>query len=253
MKDAILSRHSLHNEEEKILFFEWKNGSEKALSQIIANNMPLIEKAADRYKDTQIQKEDLINQGVLGFIKAMNRYDPEKGFLLSAYALPSVISEIAEYVYHYITPVTVPRDRRMRSLVLNAKHETDQTKHSWLQKSDIEFLSNIKEGLEISMANFSDIIADDCLFARHSNPEIEFLENDNAKFKKELILKALFCLTKRERAVFKARYLREPAVPLEEIARFYRVTAPNIHKIEKKAYIKFVKNIKNMVRKNNQI
>jgi RNA polymerase sigma-32 factor len=238
---------SLNQKQNIDLWREWKNGSQKALDNLIKNNIDLIQKAADRYKKHGFSTEDLVNQGVIGFIKALERFDPERGGNLSAYALPSVMTEIAEYVYNYMTPVTVPRDRRLRGLMLKARLNSDQVdkdNYAELNEKEYNLILKLAISKDISYAQYANKMVQENINLS-VNPETEFLDKNQIEIKKMIIRNGFLCLTKQEATILRSRYLREDPISLEDLARSYNVSTTWIHKVEKKAFEKFSKAVKN--------
>jgi RNA polymerase sigma factor, sigma-70 family/RNA polymerase sigma-70 factor, sigma-B/F/G subfamily len=77
---------------------EAQSGSEAAKTEIIENNLPLIKSIVRRYKNKQIEYEDLIQLGTLGLIKAINNFDLNYGVQFSTYAVPMIAGEIKRFI-----------------------------------------------------------------------------------------------------------------------------------------------------------
>ena len=77
----------LSAEEEARLFREYLNGSEDAKTELINHNLRLVIKIAKRYTASGMSFLDLIQEGNLGLIRAVEKYDPDKGFRFSTYAV----------------------------------------------------------------------------------------------------------------------------------------------------------------------
>jgi len=74
-------------DEEKCLFLEYKNGSIKAYNQLVNSNLRLVVFVAKRYKKKGLSFLDLIQEGNMGLMKAVERFDVSKGFRFSSYAV----------------------------------------------------------------------------------------------------------------------------------------------------------------------
>jgi len=77
---------------------EAQAGSEEAKVILIENNLPLIKSIVRRYKNKQIEYEDLIQLGTLGLIKAINNFDADYGVRFSTYAVPMIAGEIKRFI-----------------------------------------------------------------------------------------------------------------------------------------------------------
>jgi len=77
--------------------------------QLIEEYMPLVRSLARRFAGRGEQFEDLVQVGSVGLIKAIDRYDPNRGVELASYAVPTIIGEIKRHFRDRVWPVSVPR------------------------------------------------------------------------------------------------------------------------------------------------
>ena len=77
--------------------------------QLIEDYMPLVRSLARRFAGRGEQLEDLVQVGSIGLIKAIDRYDPNRGVELASYAVPTIIGEIKRHFRDRVWPVSVPR------------------------------------------------------------------------------------------------------------------------------------------------
>jgi RNA polymerase primary sigma factor len=84
--DRIGKEKLLTPREEKELFRRAKTGDERARKQLIEKNLRLVVSVAKKYRGYGLPFEDLIQEGNIGLMKAVERFDPERGFRLSTYA-----------------------------------------------------------------------------------------------------------------------------------------------------------------------
>jgi RNA polymerase sigma-B factor len=83
-----------------------------ARSRLIEEHMPLVAALAHRYDRRGEQLEDLVQVGALGLIKAVDRFRPERGVALGAFAAPTIVGEIKHHLRDRTWPVSVPRRLR---------------------------------------------------------------------------------------------------------------------------------------------
>lgn len=88
----------LQNEETLQLLVEAQAGSDEAKTALLHHNLPLIKSIVRRYKNKQIEYDDLIQLGTLGFIKAINNFDASFGVRFSTYAVPMIAGEIKRFI-----------------------------------------------------------------------------------------------------------------------------------------------------------
>jgi RNA polymerase sigma-B factor len=80
-----------------------------ARHELIERHLPLVRRVARRYAGRDEPLEDLVQVGTIGLIKAVDRYDAERGVELGAYATPSITGEIRHHLRDRCAPVRVPR------------------------------------------------------------------------------------------------------------------------------------------------
>jgi RNA polymerase sigma-B factor len=103
----------------RILFARLRRTGEQAtLEQLVECFTPLVRTLARRYNNTSEPYEDLCQVAQLGLIKAIQRFDPERGFPFQAYAIPTILGELRRYFRNSSWAVHVPRGVQERALDL---------------------------------------------------------------------------------------------------------------------------------------
>jgi RNA polymerase sigma-B factor len=92
----------------------------KSRERLIEQQLPLVASLARRYAHRGEQLEDLVQVGTIGLINAVDRYEPERGVALTAFAVPNIVGEIKRHLRDRCGPIRVPRrhqetSARMRS------------------------------------------------------------------------------------------------------------------------------------------
>ena len=141
----------LSPEETLALIERAQNNDEDAKAELLQNNIPLIKSIVRRYQNKQIEYEDLLQLGTLGFIKAVNNFDASFGVRFSTYAVPMIAGEIKRYIRdngdnsacpsHSRDPRDAPwgrsyKSRGLRSGVYGKKHIPYWSGGSWLRKDN---------------------------------------------------------------------------------------------------------------------
>lgn len=106
-----------------------QNGDNEAKTVLINNNMPLIKSIVRRYQNKQIEYDDLIQLGSLGFIKAINNFNSDFGVRFSTYAVPMIAGEIKRYIRDN-GAIKVSRSIKAQNQQLNAFVEDYRHKNS---------------------------------------------------------------------------------------------------------------------------
>ncbi len=103
--------------EELALFKRWKHdGDGAAREQLIVRFSSLSRTLARRYRNTSEPMEDLYQVAQLGLVKAIDRYDPDRGFHFSTYAIPTILGELRRYFRSASWAAHVPRAAQERAL-----------------------------------------------------------------------------------------------------------------------------------------
>jgi RNA polymerase sigma-B factor len=113
-----MSRYS--REDTKELFAELRRSEDPALREELARlHLPLVEYLAKRFKDRGEPLDDLIQVGSVGLLKAIDRFDLERGVEFSTYATPTIVGELKRYFRDKGWAIRVPRRLQELSLRLN--------------------------------------------------------------------------------------------------------------------------------------
>jgi RNA polymerase sigma-B factor len=86
-----------------------EHGNPRARERLIQQYMPLVKSLARRHSKRGEQYEDLVQVGSIGLIKAVDRFDPERGVEFGAFAIPNIAGEIKRYIRDRAWPIKIPR------------------------------------------------------------------------------------------------------------------------------------------------
>src|SRR6059058_2111977 len=104
-RSAGASRESVHS-----LIREYREeGNLQARERLIQQYMPLVKSLARRHSKRGEQYEDLVQVGSIGLIKAVDRFDAERGVEFGAFAIPNIAGEIKRYIRDRAWPIKIPR------------------------------------------------------------------------------------------------------------------------------------------------
>jgi len=242
-------------EEEYSLAVKFKTDDDlEAARQLIVSHLRLVASIARGYTGYGLPQSDLIQEGNIGLMKAVKRYDPDRGVRLVSFAMHWIKAEIHEYIVRNWRLVKIATTKAQRKLFFNLRSMKNGI--GTLQPAEVAHIArelNVKPeevvemesrlgGHEISLEanidddsdeNFSPI----AYLQDESLAPLEAMEaKQNAIAETTGLAKALESLDERSRRVVEARWLQEKDnKTLHELADEFGVSAERIRQIEQKA------------------
>jgi RNA polymerase sigma-32 factor len=231
-----------------------KNNDLEAAKKLILSHLKLVMKIARSYSGYGLPQSDLVQEGNIGLMKAVKKFDVDRGVRLVSYAMFWIKAEIQEYVVRNWRLVKMATTKAQRKLFFNLRSlkSTLQplglteikaiAKELNVKEEDVremEFRFNGKE----SSIDYSNDDSDEEQFrpiaylkdsALLPSEEIEKKETESNNSKN--LKKALMKLDIRSREIVEARWLKEDRTEtLHDLAKKYKVSAERIRQIEKNA------------------
>lgn len=240
----------LTKEEELKLLIAAKNGCEESKEKLILSNLRLVVNVAKKYTRKGLGLMDLISEGNFGLIHAIKKFDVEKGFRFSTYAVWWIKQSITKSIISKGREIRIPSYKydmlnKVNKYIMNHVMETSKYPN----------FSEISKGLDIPeakiqkvMLEFQDLMSlnasigeDIFLEDTISQPEEQSLENQVLRgIGREEIIKMLDALKPREKEIVKLRYGIDgyDIHTLEEIGKTFNITRERVRQIEKKTLLK---------------
>ena len=250
----------LSPEEERSLAIELRDKNDVAAAQkLVLSHLRLVISIARRFLGYGLPYADLIQEGNIGLMKAIRRYDPDRGVRLMTFAQHWIRSEIQEYIIRNWRIVKLATTKNQRKLFFNLRQlkEDSQAALTNQEAQRIALTLDVKPkevldmeermyGQETSLDAPSDQDDDnfspsDWLSRKSDEPEAMLEEEDRQRLEGEGLSRALAALDPRSRRVIEARYLHTDAegnakpVTLSALAAEFGVSAERVRQIEKLA------------------
>jgi len=241
-------------DEEQRLARAWHDQQDvDAARQLVVSHLRVVVSVARHYLGYGLPHADLIQEGNVGLMKAVKRFDPDRGVRLVSFALHWVRAEIHEYVLKNWRLVKVATTKSQRKLFFNLRSLKQSLNALTLKEADAvarELNVSRKDVLEmetrLSGHDVSiDPMVDDgeegysplaYLASPDENPAQLLEREQTEQLRHTGLTKALANLDERSRHIIKARWLTEgEAATLHELAAQYGVSAERIRQIEARA------------------
>ena len=244
----------LSSEEERALAVRFHEHEDlEAARQLVMANLRFVVHVARGYNGYGLPLSDIIQEGNIGLMKAVKRFDPNVGVRLVSFAVHWIRAEIHEYVIKNWRVVKVATTKAQRKLFFNLRKSK---KHlGWLSQAEakavaedlgvkLETVYEMEKRLDGRDMTFD--MPSDATDDSHSAP-VNYLEQQNADpakllenkdwkgHKETLLEKAMLKLDDRSRDILTSRWLNEKKTTLHELAKRYSVSAERIRQLEKNA------------------
>ena len=250
-----ISRHKLLTiEEEKELTLQLlETGDIETAKKLVLANLRLVVKIALEYKNAYRNVMDLIQEGNIGLMKAVSKYDPAKGAKLSYYASWWIRSYILKFILDNFRLIKIGTTQEQKKLFYNLMREKQRLLSMGINP-DVKLLSQnlgVSEkaviemdhrlgsfGQEVSLdkpfddngsQTLGDIIGDD-----DENPEEKFADLQNLDILQKNLGEFVKGLKPRDQEIFKKRLLSEAPESLQSIADQYGVSRERIRQVEER-------------------
>ena len=250
----------LSAEQERALAVRWREHQDlEAARQLVLSHLRLVVAVARGYLGYGLPHADLIQEGSIGLMKAVKRFDPDRNVRLVSFAIHWIKAEIHEYILRNWRLVRLATTKAQRKLFFNlrsmktglapmtsqdvarvardlrVKPEEVVEMETRLSGQDLAFEADHDDEEAYAPANY--LAAD-----RDAEPLAQLEAKESEQVRSTGLDEALKTLDARSRRIIEARWLREKdALTLHDLAAEFKVSAERIRQIEAKALEKMKK------------
>jgi RNA polymerase sigma-32 factor len=230
-----------------------------AARDLVMSHLRLVVSVARNYMGYGLPQADLIQEGNLGLMKAVKRFDSERGVRLASFAIHWIKAEIHEYILRNWRMMKIATTKAQRKLFFNLRSMKSSTvaltpteiaqfaRTLNVKESDVIEMEQRMQGGDVSLdptsADGEESVSPIAFLADSSEgPAEAFERNQSATLKTQGLNGALESLDERSRRIIRARWLAESdPMTLHELAAEFGVSAERIRQIEAKALQKLKK------------
>ena len=264
----------LEPEEEYMLAKSWaEHGDSKSAHKLVTSHLRLAAKIALGYKGYGLPTNEVISEANIGLMKAVKRFEPEKGFKLATYAMWWIRASIQEYVLRSWSLVKMGTKKKKKKLFFNLRKLKGRI--GALEDGDLrpENVSRIANELKVSEAEVismnrrmaggdsslntkissdgeNDAEWQDWLEDEAADHVKNFESEEELSLRRTLLVEAMSDLTEREKNIISSRQLSDEPKTLEELSKTFKVSRERVRQIEVKAFEKLRTKIKILNEKN---
>ena len=244
----------LSREEERELAYRFQNENDlDAARKLILSQLRFVVHIARTYSGYGLPLADLIQEGNIGLMKAVKKFNPDRGTRLVTYAVHWIRSEIHEFVFNNWKIVKVATTKAQRKLFFKLRNAKKSI--GWLTNDEKKLIAKDLGVKPTDVATMEQRFAsvDMPYDLGHTDSDEDYIspagflpspdsdpssivENDNwLQGKKEQLSSALEGLDKRSKEILISRWLTDEKVTLKELAKQYQVSIERIRQIEESA------------------
>jgi RNA polymerase sigma-32 factor len=242
---TLASVDMLDRETERELALRWCAGDKRAGEKLVEACLPFVVSIALEYRRWGVPLEDIIQQGNLGLLKAVEKFDPKRECRLATYASYWIRAEIREYVVRTFRVVRLGTTKNERR-ALRAYRKTKATEPavlaemSGLSEERIRMLLPLFSAREVSLdASSGDSPAwSERMIGADPDPEEQAARSETRAQAGEAVREAVRTLDARERMIVEQRFMTEEPPTLQELGVRLGVSKERVRQLEERARMK---------------
>ena len=257
----------LAQEEEYELAVEYqKTKDSKIAYKLVTSHLRLVVKVVSKCKGYGLPMAEMISEGNIGLLYAVNKFEPEKGFRFSTYALWWIKASVQKYILNSWSLVKIGTTAAQKKLFFNLRKIKNQLKVMDDRELSADVLGDIAASLDVSVQDVTDMnmrlkshdgslntVIDsssesgtewmDFIADGKPNQEDILAHSETMQYRRRLFNQALSCLNPREKDILFKRRLNERAITLDDLSKTYDISKERVRQIELNSIKKIKKTI----------
>jgi len=262
--DKVRGFPMLSQAEELDLARRWRDGrDEVALARLASSHLRMVVKMAMGNRGYGLPVAELISEGNLGLVQAIEKFDPERGFRLSTYARWWIRAAIQDYIlrsWSLVKMGTTAAQKKLFFSLRKLKRKLREVEDGDLAPETVTWIATeltVREDEVVQMnrrlagpdhslnaspreaeeGEWQDLLVDESAV----DQETSFAEREELLLRRRMLGAAMKQLDERERHILIERRLRDEPITLEGLGRKYSISRERVRQIEVRAYEKLCK------------
>ncbi len=252
-------------EQEQALAKRWREHNDpEAAHQLVVSHLRLVAKVAMRYRGYGLPISEVMSEGSIGLVKAVDRFEPERGLRLSTYAMWWIKASIREYVlrsWSLVKMGTTPNQKKLFFNLRRLKARISALNDGDLHPDQVELIAtrlgvteqevvymNSRMGGDASL-NFplrgqAEGEWQDLLVEGEDNQEYKLVQVEEDSSRHRALIDSLGVLNARERRILEARRLADDPRSLADLSSEFGISRERVRQIEVRAFEKLQNAVK---------
>ena len=261
----------LSQEEEYEMAVKYKETHDKKLAyQLITSHLRLVVKVVSKYKGYGLPINEMISEGNIGLMYAINKFEPDKGFRFSTYALWWIKASVQKYILNSWSLVKLGTTAAQKKLFFNLRKIKNNLNLIDDRELSGEILQEIAASLDVSVQDVTEMntrlkahdgslnVAIDTQDAENASEWIDFIYDskpnqeeqlayrETMSYRRDLFNKAITVLNPREKDILYKRRMSENSITLDDLSKTYNISKERVRQIELNSIRKISKAIELM-------
>lgn len=257
-------------DEEYQMALDYKKTGDKDLAyKLITSHLRLVVKVVSKYKGYGLPVGEMISEGNIGLMYAIDKFAPEKGFRFSTYALWWIKASVQKYILNSWSLVKLGTTAAQKKLFFNLRKIKNKLNLIDDRELSEHILVDIAKSLDVSVQEVTDMnmrlkshdgslnaIVDgdadgtsewmDFISDNKPNQEDTFAHAETIKYRRKMFNKALYVLNPREKDILFKRRLYDKTITLDDLSKMYNISKERVRQIELNSIKKITKAIELM-------
>lgn len=242
---------------------------DKLAYRLITSHLRLVVKVVSKYRGYGLPVSEMISEGNIGLLYAVDKFDPDKGFRFSTYALWWIKASIQKYILNSWSLVKIGTTAAQKKLFFNLRKVKNKLNLVEDREMSLSIITEIADSLDVSVqevtemnsrlsahdgslnmnldsssddsSEWLDFIAD-----KKPNQEEVLAQNETYLYRKKLFGQALNCLNEREKDILYKRRLLDKCMTLDDLSRAYNISKERVRQIELNSVRKLQKEVQRL-------